>query len=259
MLLVDHDGTDVLMTLTARVAGALPDPLLRRAIHRFWKYQEPELRRLGDYLHPDRAAVDVGTWWGPWTAAFARQCPAVHAIEPQPQLAERLRSWAPANVTVHETAIGDSVGRAMLGRPDATPGNDGLASLRDGATAADSVEVAVTTIDALGLENVGLMKIDVEGFELPALRGAEATIERDRPRLMIEIEQRHLDVPIDVVFGWLADHGYEGHLLRNGEWEPLASFDVDRDQLASVDRPRRAAYLNAFLFTPVEESWSAPR
>ncbi len=158
---------------------------------------------------------------------------------------------------MHETAIGDSVGRALLGRPDASPGNDGLASLRNGASAPDSVEVAVTTIDALDLRNVGLMKIDVEGFELPALRGAAATIERDRPRLMIEIEQRHLDVPIDEVFAWLTDHDYRGHFLRNG-WQPLERFDVERDQLASIDHPRSAEYLNAFLFTPAEESWSAP-
>ena len=245
------------MSIAARVANALPDPLLRRAIHRFWKYQEPELRRLDDYLPIDRVAVDVGTWWGPWTAAFARRCPEVHAIEPQPQLAERLRSWVPSHVTVHETAIGDSVGRAMLGRPDATPGNDGLASLRTGATAPDSVEVSVTTIDALELRDVGLMKIDVEGFELPALRGAAATLDRDRPRLMIEIEQRHLDVPIDEVFAWLSDHDYQGHFLRRG-WVPLEHFDVERDQLATIDRPRSADYLNAFLFTPAEESWSAP-
>ncbi len=245
------------MSLSARVASALPDPVLRRAIHLFWKYQEPELRRLDDYLPTDRVVVDVGTWWGPWTATFAKRCPEVHAIEPQPQLAERLRSWVPPHVTVHETAIGDAVGRALLGRPDATPGNDGLASLRNGATAPDSVEVAVTTIDALELRNVGLMKIDVEGFELPALRGATATIERDRPRLMIEIEQRHLDVPIGEVFAWLTDQNYRGHFLRKG-WEPLERFDVERDQLASVDRPRSADYINAFLFTPAEESWSEP-
>lgn len=246
------------MSIAARVARVLPDPLLRRAIHQFWKYQEPELRRLGDYLPTDRVAVDVGTWWGPWTAAFAKGCPAVHSIEPQPQLAERLRRWVPGHVTVHETAVGDTIGRAMLGRPDATPGNDGLASLRDGATAPDSVDVAVTTIDALELSNVGLLKIDVEGHELPALRGAEQTIAHDRPRLMIEIEQRHLDMPISEVFGWLEGHGYTGHLLRNGAWESLATFDVDRDQLALTDKPRSADYLNAFLFTPTEESWSAP-
>lgn len=246
------------MSLAARVAAILPDRLLRRAIHVFWKYQEPELRRLDDYLPPSRVAVDVGTWWGPWTAAFAKRCQEVHAIEPQPQLAARLRSWVPSHVSVHETAIGDTVGRALLGRPDTTPGNDGLASLRNGSSAPDSVDVGVTTIDSLGLSNVGLLKIDVEGYELPALRGAEVTIMRDRPRLMIEIEQRHLDVPITDVFGWLIDHDYEGHLLRDGRWEPLEMFDVERDQLASVDKPRSAAYLNAFLFTPTEESWSAP-
>lgn len=47
--------------------------------------------------------------------------------------------------------------------------------------------VQAVTIDSLGLENVGFMKIDVEGHELACLRGAAQTIRRDRPTLLVEI------------------------------------------------------------------------
>ncbi len=251
------------MPLLNRVVDVLPDQLVWRVIHKVWKYQEPELRRLDDYLRTDRTAVDIGTWWGPWTAAFASQCPAVHSFEPQPQLAAKLRRWVPDHVTVHEVAVSDEPGHAVLHRPDALPGTDGLATLRattDGpaqAVGLDTVEVTTVTIDSCQLEDVGLIKIDVEGFELQALRGAKQTIARDRPRLMIEIEQRHLDQPITTVFDWLGEREYEGHFLRGTSWESLAEFDVERDQTRLVETPKSAEYINAFLFTPAEEHWSA--
>jgi FkbM family methyltransferase len=182
----------------------------------------------------------------------------VHSFEPQPQLAAQLRTWVPDNVTVHEAAVSAQSGTATLTRPDAMPGTDGLATLREGQ-AGEQVSVEAKAIDDCGLENIGFMKIDVEGLELEALNGAEATIDRDRPRLMIEIEQRHIDHPIGDVFDWLAQRGYEGWFLRGTktEWFPLTEFDVDRDQTAHAERPKSASYVNAFLFTPVEEGWSS--
>lgn len=242
------------MPALGRAIGLIPRPILRRAIHTFWQFQEPELRRIDDYVDPARGALDIGTWWGPWTAALAKRCPTVHAFEPQPQLAGQLREWVPAHVTVHEVALSDENGRATLNRPDDRPGTDGLATLRSDGSA-DAIDVEVRTIDSFDLPDVGFMKIDVEGFELPALHGAASTIERHRPRLMIEIEQRHLDRPIGNVFDWLGTRDYAGHFLRAGEWTGLDGFDVDRDQLLTVDKPKSEKYINAFLFTPAEEHW----
>ncbi len=249
------------MSALNRAIDLLPDPLVWRLVHRFWQYQEPELRQLGDYILTDKTAVDIGAWWGPWTAAFARQCPNVHSFEPQPQLAARLRRWVPDNVVLHEAAVSDRAGRAVLHRPDSLPGTDGLATLRtdsDGPSenvGQDVVEVETVTIDSCELSNVGLMKIDVEGFELPALRGAEQTILRDRPRLIIEIEQRHLDIPIDEVFKWLVEREYRGHFLRGSNWVSLDEFDVARDQTRLAEQPKSSKYINAFLFVADRQDW----
>jgi hypothetical protein len=42
------------------------------------------------------------------------------------------------------------------------------------------------TLDSLGLEEVGLVKIDIQGAEPLALRGAEATLRRCKPIVLIE-------------------------------------------------------------------------
>jgi len=251
-----------------RVLNALPPAVVRAAVHRFWPLQEPELNRLDDYLPHNKTAVDIGAWWGPWTAALAKRCPQVHSFEPQPQLATRLRDWAPAHVQVHEVGVGAEPGTATLTRPDALPGTDGLASLRPGAGAetveqVESLSVEVVTVDSCRLRNVGFMKIDVEGLELAVLSGATETISRDRPQLMIEIEQRHLDHPIDDVFDWPVRHNYEGWFLRGtarkSHWHRLDEFDVAADQIQHVDHPKRAGYINGFLFVPVEDGWDPPR
>ncbi|MDH3293596.1 MAG: FkbM family methyltransferase [Acidimicrobiia bacterium] len=249
-----------------RFLDALPPAVVRAVVHRLWPRQEPELARLDDYLIADCTAVDVGAWWGPWTAALARRCPRVHSFEPQPQLAARLREWAPSHVTVHEAGVGAQAGSARLTRPDSLPGTDGLASLRP-STGTDAVgwqriEVDVVTLDGCGLTDVGFIKIDVEGLEQAVLVGAETIIGRDRPRLMIEIEQRHLDRPISEVFDWLIRRDYEGWFLRGGVrrsmWYRLDDFDVEADQLHHLDRVKSARYINAFLFVPAEQGWVGP-
>ena len=51
-----------------------------------------------------------------------------------------------------------------------------------------------------------------------------------RPRLLLEVEQRHHREPISSVFDALSRFGYEGYALRDDEPMPLAEFDVERDQ-----------------------------
>src|SRR5262249_9059331 len=46
--------------------------------------------------------------------------------------------------------------------------------------------VTVVTLDSLGLERVDLLKLDIEGMELEALRGGRKMLERQRPILHVE-------------------------------------------------------------------------
>jgi hypothetical protein len=85
-------------------------------------------------------------------------------------------------------------------------------------------------LDSLELDDVGLVKIDVEGHELFALRGAEGIIRKWHPNLLVEIED--FRSPAAPTIEYLYDLGYRGLVLWRGRWIPLADFDLVEHQRA---------------------------
>jgi hypothetical protein len=83
--------------------------------------------------------------------------------------------------------------------------------------------VEVTTLDgiaeALSLDRVDFIKIDVEGFEQSVLDGGETVIERDRPVMLIEIADRvegssFRNPSYAETLTWLEEHGYTTYRCR---------------------------------------------
>jgi hypothetical protein len=97
---------------------------------------------------------------------------------------------------------------------------------------------------------ISFIKIDVEGHELEVLRGGVQTLKKHRPNLLIEIEDRHSTVPISETFSLLENLGYNGYFLNsNGEYTPLANFNLVQDQLTpTVGSPE---YINNFIFKSI--------
>jgi FkbM family methyltransferase len=178
----------------------------------------------------------------------------VHAFEPQADLAQRLARVVPANVVVHHAAVGERSGTAALAVGH-DPGSAALAHLvppdRAGEPGAAVAQVPLVALDDLDLADVAFVKVDVECHELAVLRGAERLLLRDRPVLLVEIEQRHLEWPMATIFEWLEERGWAGSFLRDGHWVELAGFDVERDQTQWTAQLPHPAYVNNFRFDPV--------
>lgn len=240
--------------LRAAVAGAIPDRTFAALMRGIYPRVEAELACITSWAPRGGTAVDVGAWYGPWTARLSKLADQVVTIEPNPQLARLIQARFPA-CRVIEAAASDSAGPAELWLPDGGRGADGVASLEH--RTARSITVSRVTIDSLGLDDVRFIKMDVEGHEAAALRGAEQTIKRDSPLLLLELETRHQR--IEDVLGMLRDWGYQGQVRPGRSWEPLASFDLAAHQRASLHvaerglvgrlaRPR-ARYVNLVLFS----------
>ncbi|MCY1136634.1 FkbM family methyltransferase [Actinoplanes sp. Pm04-4] len=245
-------------TLSTHLSSALPSRTVAAAVRFAYPRVEPELARLASYASRGGTAVDVGAWYGPWTRGLRRIADRVVAIEPTAELAHSVATAFP-DVRVVEAVASDHAGTAELYLPPGGPGT-GTSSLEQPTGRAVTVRRIV--LDELELTDVRFLKIDVEGHEVPALRGAERTLRRDKPLLIVELEERIQ--PVEPVLELLGGWGYRPYVMPSGRWIPLSEFDLighQRQALARVGQSfarrvvwPRPRYVNMVLFRPERRS-----
>lgn len=143
-------------------------------------------------LAPDGQAIDVGAHTGAVLREIVRVAPAGRhiAYEPLPWAEEHLRREFPG-VEVRDAALSDENGTASFVHVEAAPEYSGLRE-RNYPGYEDSRRQLLTVRterldDALPPDaRPALIKIDVEGAELPVMRGAVETISRHRPLIIFE-------------------------------------------------------------------------
>jgi FkbM family methyltransferase len=241
-------------TLSARFAAGMPAGLVGSAIRAVYPRVEPELARLASWAPRGGTAVDVGAWYGPWTRGLRRIADRVVALEPAQDLAGLVASAYP-DVRVVQAAASDHVGTATLYLPH---GGAGVGTSSVEAGDGRPVTVPRVSLDSLGLTDVRFVKLDVEGHEMPALRGAEQTVRRDTPLLLVEVEERIQ--PIEPILALLGGWGYRPYVMPGRRWLPLDDFDLVAHQKAAVGRVRHSfarrvvapwpRYVNLVLFRP---------
>lgn len=111
-------------------------------------------------------------------------------------------------------AVGEAPGELTVPVPDyLRAGSFGSFSLQAGKSfdvgaafdqSAASLTVRVVRIDDLGLSRVDFVKMDVEGMEIEALRGARATIEAWKPIFLVE----HIKSDRRELAGFFDERGY---------------------------------------------------
>jgi len=215
------------MTLASRTAARVPEGLLVRLTSLAYRRFEPEIRRLDQVCGRGGTMIDVGGWYGPWTRRLVRRASRVVVIEPT-SLHEVLSRTLPPAVDVVPAAASDHYGEAHIWLPSPDGAARGVSSLHRRDIHGASIAVPLVTVDGLGLENVTFVKIDVDGHEVPVLHGAIETIRRDRPRLLIEVEER-IQSAADVT-ELLESWGYRGWVLPGRRWVPLSEFPLAAHQ-----------------------------
>lgn len=211
---------------------------------------ERELALLPFLADPRRSALDVGANKGDYSYFLARLCPRVIAFECNPKILRMLRRTAARNVEVEAVALSDQTGSAVMRVPRGARGH----SNQRGTLAPKKIVVPVTEVpvetrrlDDYGLDDVGFIKIDVEGLELRVLEGARETLARCRPVLLLELEEIHLEMPIEQAFRMVEAHGYRGLAATRNGLVALEAFDPERYHRAPA---RRADYVFNFIFLP---------
>jgi FkbM family methyltransferase len=215
-----------------------------------WYRGEPEVKLLSSLIDKKRDAIDAGANKGTYTYFMAKAARHVYAFEPNPKMFAILQKTVGRNVSIFPIALSNSSGTGSLRVPYGRkgPSNQG-SSLSTTKVTGNFIPVTVETrrIDDLGLSNVGFIKIDVEGFEEAVLAGAAQTIMRDRPNLLIEIEERHTGIPIKRSLDSVCSLGYDAFVLSGGGLQPVNRLEPAADQLS------QRGYVFNYIFLPAAE------
>ncbi len=238
---------------------------IRRKI-RFWReyYQtgEYELSLLPRYVDRKRWSVDVGCNVGSYAYHLGRLSAGVHAFDPNPACIALVESLGLPRLRSHAVGLSDQSGSAELRLPDQGfgGGDPARGSLESHIIPEEHVGAVIPTqirtLDSYDLNEIGFVKIDVEGHEEAVLRGALDTVARNRPILLLEIEDRHNPEGLARVREIMKGLDYKGHFYFQQRYADLDSFDpalhqrVDERLEGVVHRRRELDYVNNFFFTP---------
>jgi FkbM family methyltransferase len=130
------------------------------------------------------AAVDVGAHIGLWSRRLAECFDHVYAYEPIRELAECYRrNMTKNNYHLREIGLSDRAGTLSI-LYDATGSQN--THINCSVDHAGTRIIEVETLDQQTLPTVAYIKMDVEGWELPILKGARNIMERDHPFISVE-------------------------------------------------------------------------
>ncbi len=157
-------------------------------------YERWETRWLEGAVQPGWTVLDIGAHIGYYSLLCAKgvgPTGSVYAFEPRPSTFAQLRRNVELNpgLNVYPQAMAVSERAERLGLSEADSANTGTSYI-SGKGSADS-GVPATTLDEFvrehALTRVDFIKADVEGHEVKVLAGAAQTLDRFRPRVMIEL------------------------------------------------------------------------
>lgn len=201
------------------------------------------------YVHPFRRVIDVGAAVGMYSTFWAPRCLRLYAFEAVPPVYNQLKKLEDRfdNVTTFNLAVSDKVGQTDFYVDDKRLSNSGFRDLVGG----QKITVETTTIDAQDFENVGFMKIDVEGHELEVLNGAEMTIRMNRPTCMVEVYPKFNNGPVASTFEFFFTRNYKCfYNIRGQGLQPVS--DVENGVRVASDEQLIQQHDGDFLFVHKE-------
>jgi len=224
-----------------------------------------DLQIIKQLCNPAKVSLDIGANDGTITMYLCKFTPHVYCFEPVPRMVDHLkRKFNDCNVTIENCALGNANENLSLSIPRVGSKryetrssliknfeNDFI--LGEKVTDVEKIRVAVKRLDDFNINNIGFMKIDVEGFEFDVLKGIENTIRREMQNIYIEIEQRHHEKDsIYNIFQYIKKLGYFAYFVdcnnNSKKIRSIEMFDVEKMQKESNEKTDY--YINNFIFSP---------
>jgi len=247
----------------------LRDEGVGRVIYRNRRYEPLETAFLKSYLLPGMTVVDVGANLGYYTILASRlvgNSGRIVAIEPDPDnfglLQQNICGNGLGNVTALRLALGAESGNVTLHRSPANFGDHRVYSSDDNR---EMLEVELRRLDnvlaEVGVDQVDLLKMDVQGFEAGVIEGmCETLITRKVGSLLMEywphgIKRAGGDPT--AMMSTLKDAGLNVHIFnRYGDLTCIDADNIDEHLPPFDPSEPDGCYLNCWLTSSLNVSSS---
>lgn len=220
-----------------------PWPLGYRELFLYGVMEQAEVSVWKRILRPGDVVIDAGANLGYWSLVASRMVGRngrVYAFEPVMSTFEKLKQNLKAsdalNVICYQLALADKCGDAYIAiaKDDPIKGWSTLGKRADVVLAEDERFLCslVRLDDVFSDSSLRLLKLDIEGAELLALRGAQRTIKRLKPIISFEWNREATKgfgyEPEEILY-FLSTFGYSFWLAsRKGEFVPFSDLSRDR-------------------------------
>ena len=171
----------------------------------------------------------------------------VHAFEPVPSTFENLQRntrqyWSVNNCSLNMTGLYKDCSKLIAYIPNSISGHASISNHLEvwKSSSTEEISIQLTTLDSYALQNVlekiDFIKIDIEGAEIDALRGAKITLVKHKPTLHLEVNSQLLkstnQQPRDLIeflkpLGYENFHYYDENPTRLKSFEKLVASKVE--------------------------------
>ena len=225
---------------------------LKRAIKRGY---EKELKIIDKFGDKSKDALDIGVYRGVYSYKLSQHFKNIHSFEPNPLLypyLERNLKKIVSNIKLYNFALSDSNGVTELKLPLRSKSlfKDNIEELYQLGAATmhpknkiekfKKVPIITKKLDDIKInDKIDFMKIDVEGHEKNVIQGGIETIKKNKPILLIEIEERHTKTAVIDIINYINSIGYK-------------TFVSKKNNLINIEKIKNLNEENNFFFLPLD-------
>jgi len=207
---------------------------------------EKELKILNNFSDLSKDAVDVGVYRGTYSYELSKHFKQIHSFEPNPLIFPNLSKNLTKiikNMKIYNYALSNDTGQAKIKIPQRTNSffkdnveeiyRLGLATIHENNNYENfkSFIVEKKKLDEiLTHQNIGFIKIDVEGHEREVIDGSKKIIEKCKPNMLIEIEEKYSKKSVNETINYITSYGYQTFYYDNESLKKIETLnDINKE------------------------------
>ena len=201
------------------------------------KLAETEIKLVKFLCDQSKISLDIGAAWGLYSLEILNYSNSCICFEPRKHAIDNLISSCHefGDLKYENVALSDADGITQMRIPKYSPGwgtietdNQLVMKSHEGI---ELIEVNIKRIDSYDFEDIGFIKIDVEGHEVSVLKGGLETISKYLPNMIVELYDKHNPGVVNGFFEIAKQLGYKGLFFDRDEIKNLEHFDLEEHQL----------------------------